>query len=150
MRRQPYRNILVPVDGSAPAGRAIREAIQLARQLKARITAVHVITPFEAVVYARKLPRSLSREDFEQRAKKTAAAMLSRAQQACRAGRVPSHACTLWDTLAADAIVRAARLKRCDLIVMATHGRHGMERVLMGSVTRAVLAQSRIPVVVCR
>jgi len=145
-----YRNILVPVDGSAPSRLGIREAVRLARQLKARVTALHVITPFEAYIYTEGLPGVRTRADFETRAKRAAAGILAKVQQACRAARVPCEICTAWDPIAANAIARIARLRRCDVIVMASHGRHGMEGVLMGSVTRAVLAKTRIPVVVCR
>ena len=149
-KKRTYRNILLPVDGSAPSRRGVREALRLAGQLKARVTAVHVVTPFEAYVYAEGLPAVMTVAEFEKRARRRAAAILDRVERACRASRIPCRTCTVWDTRAADALVRTARLQRCDLIVMGSHGRHGMDRVLMGSVTRAVVAGSPIPVVVCR
>jgi nucleotide-binding universal stress UspA family protein len=148
-KRAALRNILLPVDGSAPSRRGMEEGIRLARQLGATITAVHVITPFEAYAYMKGLQPDATRAGFEKAASRSAARILGKVERACRAARVACRCCTAWDTLAADAIARVARLHRCDLVVMASHGRQGMQRVLMGSVTRAVLARSRIPVVVC-
>ena len=147
-RARGYRNLLVPVDGSAPSRRAVREAAALARRLKARITGLHVITPFEAHAYGEVLPAVITLEAFERHARKTAERILAALRKA--AAGVPCECRTVWETSAADAIVNAARIHRCDLIVMASHGRRGLERMLAGSVTQAVLAKSRVPVVVCR
>ena len=147
-RKTAYRNILLPVDGSAPSRRATRQAVLLARRLKATIIAVHVITPFEAYAYGEALPVVITLPDFEKHARKSAERILAAASKA--AGRVPCHCHTVWGMSAADAVVQAARQHRCDLIVMATHGRRGLERLLLGSVTQTVLAKSPVPVVVCR
>lgn len=147
--RPVFRNILVPVDGSAPSRRGVQAAVRLARQLEARVTAVHIITPFEAYAYSGDRRKAMTPAAFEANAGKAAARVLDRARRACAAQRVPCSVRTAWDTGAAEAIVRLAKLHRCDLIVMATHGRSTMRRMLMGSVARAVLARSKVPVVVC-
>lgn len=148
-RTSGYRNILVPVDGSAPSRRAIRHATTLARKLKARITGLHVITPFEAHAYGEVLPPMITLADFEKHAKQTAERILSQLKKAAAASGVPCQCHTAWETSAADAIVKATGHHRCDLIVMASHGRRGLERLLLGSVTRTVLARSCIPVMIC-
>jgi nucleotide-binding universal stress UspA family protein len=144
-----YRNILVPVDGSAPSWRATREAIALARRLKARITGLHVVALYAVKRrQGRRSPDFLA--NFEVRAKKKAGKIFSRLEAACRAARVRCDCRTVWDPLAADAIARFATERRCELIVMGSHGENGMRRVLMGSIARAVIARSRVPVLVCR
>lgn len=148
--RAPHRHILVPLDGSAASQRGLREALRLARPLRARVTALHVITPFEAYTYSESLPAVMTRADFEKRTDKASARILERARRACNAARVRCRCLLTWDTRAAEAIVRAARKHRCDLVVMSSHGRRGLQRVLMGSVSRGVLAQSPVPVVICR
>ncbi len=143
-----WRNILVPVDGSPPSRRAVAQAAALARKLKAGITALHVITPFEAHVYGEVLPPVITYADLEKHAIQTSGKILSQARKAAS-----GTAClcrTAWDVSAADAIVKAARRNHCDLIVMGSHGRRGLERMLLGSVTQKVLAKSRVPVLICR
>ena len=143
------RKILVPVDGSAPSWHAARQAISLARQLKARVTGLHVVGLYKVKPRrGRRPPDFLAK--FEAQAKKKAGKIFSRLEAACRAARVRCDCHTVWDPLAADAIARFARTRRCDLIVMGSHGENDMRRVLMGSIARAVIARSRVPVVVCR
>ena len=144
-----YRNILVPLDASAPSWRAAREAISLARQLKARITGLHVVGLYPARSRGGRRPPDFLAA-FEKRARRKAERIFSRLESASRAARIRCRCHTVWDPLAADAIARFAKARRCDLIVMGSHGDDGMRRVLMGSIARAVIARSRVPVVVCR
>jgi nucleotide-binding universal stress UspA family protein len=143
-----WRNILVPVDGSAPSRRAVVQAAALARKLKAGITALHVITPFEAHAFGEVLPAVITFADFEEHAKRASGKILSGARKS--AAGAPCLCRTVWDVSAAEAIVKAARRSRCDLIVMGSHGRRGLERLLLGSVAQKVLAESRVPVLICR
>ena len=143
-----WRNILVPVDGSPPSRRAVVQAAALARKLKTGITALHVITPFEAHIYGEVLPPVVTYADLEKHATQTSEKILSEARKAAAGAACLCR--TAWDVSAAEAIVKAARLNRCDLIVMGSHGRRGLERMLLGSVTQKVLAESRVPVMICR
>ena len=143
-----WRNILVPVDGSLPSKRAVAQAAALARRLKAGIIALHVITPFEAYAYGEALPPVITHAEFERHARRASAKILSGARNA--AAGVSCRFRTAWNVSAAGAIVREARRNRCGLIVMGSHGRRGLERLLLGSVARKVLAESRVPVMICR
>lgn len=144
-----YRTILLPVDGSAPSRHAAAEAIDLARRLEARIVAVHIAPLYESRSQEKRR-RSYFLAAFEKKVEGKARRIFSRLQQRCRRARIDCSCHLVWDPLAADAIARFAKRKRCNLIVMGSHGDDGMRRVLMGSIARAVIARSRVPVVVCR
>lgn len=149
-RSDAWRNILVPTDGSPVSRRALREATALARGLKAGIIGLHVVTPFEAHAYRTGLPRAITLRQFREHADRTAARILSAVSRQAKARGVPCRCYTVWRASAADAIVEAARRYRCDAIVMGSHGRHGIPRLLLGSVTSRVLAHSPAPVLVCQ
>jgi nucleotide-binding universal stress UspA family protein len=147
-----YRHILVPTDGSRLSTKAVKAAVELARQTGARITGVHVIPPFtppayaDAMVYVPPMdPRDYKRVT-ENEAKKALAAV----EAECRRARVPYAGVALTNRQAWDGILRTARAKKCDTIVMASHGRRGLTGLVLGSETHKVLTHSKIPVLVCR
>ena len=153
MTRAMYKHILVPTDGSALSLKAAREAAKLARRVKARITALYVIAPFEP-------PRPISDEyvlGFGRLAESYATASAALAREALDKVRtVAARAKVKCDQVALtyhrpwDGIIRTARAKKFDLIVMASHGRSGLEGLLLGSETHKVLVHSKTPVLVCR
>ena len=149
-RSDGLKVILVPVDGSSASRRAVAQALAFARKLRAEIVALHVITPFELTIYVNPRPAIVTAAEFEKRATAISDRILSTARKAAAAARVPCRCRTAWDTVVADAILAAARNDRCGLIVMASHGRTGLQRMLLGSVTQKVLAKSRVPVLLCR
>lgn len=146
-----FKNILVPTDGSSLSRKAIKRAVQLAKEQNARVTGFYVGPAWksggndDATVFGRISPRQHAAS-----VGKAAARILAVVRkEAARAG-VPcscSHATYDYPYLK---IVEAAERNRCDLILMATHGRRGISRLLIGSETSKVLAHSRIPVMVCR
>jgi nucleotide-binding universal stress UspA family protein len=142
------RRILVPVDGSPPSRRAVALAATLARRLGARIALLHVITPFEAYHYGEALPRVITHDEFERHARQASRRILAAAKKLAAGARTDTF--TAWDVSAPDAIARTARRQRCGLVVMGSHGRRGLERLLLGSVAQRVLADSRVPVTICR
>lgn len=147
-----FTHILFPTDGSELSRKAQDAAIALAKTLGARITAVHSISPYTpqvtdlALVY----PDPVSPEEYEAIARKASAEILARFMaQAHDAG----VACDASSNVAAapwNAIVKAAHDNRCDVIVMASHGRRGIAGVLLGSETQKVLTHSDVPVLVYR
>ena len=148
-----YKHILVPTDGSALSDKAVEAAIKLAQLLGARITAFHAVEPYplqgayaaEASGVAELQPGIFIKrsEEYAKRVLDTFKNAASAANVECTTGyatsRSPSHA-----------IVEKARLAKCDLIVMASHGRRGLEGFLLGSETQKVLTHSSIPVLVYR
>jgi nucleotide-binding universal stress UspA family protein len=147
-----YKHILVPTDGSRLSAKAIKTAVRLAKTVGARVTGVYVIPPYvapmygEAVVYVPEVSPKRYKELSEKEAKKALAAIEIEAQTA----GVPCKATSLVADQAWQGIIRSARAKKCDLIVMASHGRRGLSGLLLGSETTKVLTHSKTPVLVCR
>jgi nucleotide-binding universal stress UspA family protein len=149
--RKMFRNILVPTDGSAPSRKAIKRAIQLAREQKAKITGFYVGPEWHLPVYAELAPMEVvSLKDHAAAVARTAQRVLETVEKAAAVARVPCRCRHVMGNHAHAEIVKAARRHRCDLIVMASHGRRGISRLLLGSVTSKVLAHSPIPVLVCK
>jgi len=147
-----YTHILVLTYGTKLSARAVRAAVALARTCGARITGVFVIPPYVPPVYAEGMlyvadigPRR-HKELMAKAAKKALDAVGAEA----RRGRVACASATPLADQPWDGILKTARAKRCDLIVMASHGRRGIAGLLLGSETTKVLTHSKIPVLVCR
>jgi nucleotide-binding universal stress UspA family protein len=146
-----FRNILVPTDGSAPSRKALKRAVQLAREQKAKITGFYVGPVWQLPVYAELAPMEvISPKDHAAAVARTAQRVLGAVKKAAAAARVPCRCRHAMGEHSFEEIVKAARRHRCDLIVIASHGRRGISRLLLGSVTSKVLAHSPIPVLVCR
>jgi nucleotide-binding universal stress UspA family protein len=147
-----YRHILVPTDGSKLSERAVRTAAQLARVLGSRLTAIYVVPEGVPTLFGGdKLYGSgvLGRRYKEMMRSQATRALAVVERHAGTAG----IACASVRSIAPQpwlAILRAAAANRCDLIVMASHGREGLPALALGSQTTKVLAHSRIPVLVCR
>ncbi|UXH77145.1 universal stress protein [Roseateles amylovorans] len=140
-----YRSILVPIDGSETASRGLQEAIGLAKALGARITLLHVLDLYPFFGHSAgsgDLERLLaSRRD-------AAHALLASSALDVRDGGV-SVKTDLKESLdkhAGPHIVAQAIEHHCDLIVMGTHGRRGVTRLLLGSDASLVLRDSPVPV----
>ena len=147
-----YKHILVPTDGTKLSARAIRAACALAQTCGAKITGVYVIPPYvppiyaEGMIYIADLGPKRHKEVMQKAAKKALAVVGAEAR---RAGVACASAAPVADQ-PWEGILKAARGKRCDLIVMASHGRRGIAGLLLGSETTKVLTHSKIPVLVCR
>lgn len=146
-----FRNILVPTDGSALSRKAVKRAVQLAKEQKGRVTGFYVGPAWkprlrdDSVAY-----RVETSEEHAASVKKTATRVLNVVRaEAARAG-VPCTTSFSTDDFPYMKIVEAASRNGCDLILMATHGRRGISRLLLGSETSKVLAHSKVPVLVCR
>lgn len=146
-----FRNILVPTDGSALSRKAVKKAVTLAKKTGARVTGFHVAPAYKFNVYADYIPPDfILPRDFETRTKKVAEQHLEVVKKECGAVGVR---CTTWfvcSDFPADAIVKAAKKNKCDLIAMASHGRSGFSKLLIGSETQKVLAGTNIAVLVLR
>jgi nucleotide-binding universal stress UspA family protein len=146
-----FRNIMVPIDGSAPSRRALKRAVRLAREQKARITGFYVGPPWRLPVQAEFVPADLlSPREHEKAVRKTADRILGAVRKAAAAGRVRCKVSYVLGDYPYVEILKSARRNRCDLIVIASHGRRGIARLLLGSETSKVLAHSTLPVLVCR
>ena len=147
-----YKHILVPTDGSKLSLKAAKEAAALAKTLKAKITAVYVIEPFTPplMVEGALLPGPITPEQYDEAAAKIAAEALKKVQKAAEAEKVSFTSVSTTGRQPWEGILRTAKAKKCDIIVMGSHGRGAIAGMLLGSETSKVLAHSKTPVLVCR
>ncbi len=142
-----FKRILLPVDGSEHALNAVKTGIGLATQLGAEIFALHVLAPLPAVSVMAELIQSEA--SYSNAAKARAELYLSEVCQHASEAGVPCTTEFVYDLRPYVAIVAAATRYRCDLIVMASRGNQGFERLLLGSVTHKVMLSCAVPVLVC-
>jgi len=145
-----YKRILVPTDGTPLSLKAAREAAALAKDLDATLTAIYVMAPWTPPMILESV--ALPAEVFDERAyskavEVTANEALEKVRAAADAEDVACDTLAVTEDHPWQGIVKAA--KKCDLIVMASHGRTGIAAALLGSETRAVLAHASTPVLVC-
>ena len=142
------RRILYATDYSKASGRALAEAVNLARQNRADLLVVHVLEP---IPYA-------AGEEFggaelylrlEDATKREAQASMDKLLRRLRRSNVKAKSLLLRGS-AHDQIVKAARSKRADMIVIGTHGRTGLSKLFMGSVAAKVVSAATCPVVTVR
>lgn len=146
-----FKHILLPTDGSKLSGKAVKRGIDLAKKSGARVTAVHVVPEFKLMVDEgiTMLSPALKKR-FEDEGRARAQKMLDAiARQARARGVRCATACSASD-LPYQEIIATARKNKCDLILMASHGRRGLSSLLLGSETSKVLLHSKIPVLVVR
>ncbi|QOY92765.1 universal stress protein [Massilia sp. UMI-21] len=144
-----YQRILVPTDGSPVSESAVDAAIDFAQARGSTIVALGVAVPeptFQSLEGAMAYDPGLQVEVLLEHAQTHVDAIAKRAQQA--GVSCTPVTCSALDP--AEAIVDTARQQHCDLIVMGSHGRRGLSRLLAGSVTQAVLANAPVPVMVLR
>jgi nucleotide-binding universal stress UspA family protein len=143
-----YKHILIATDGSELAGKAVAAGLALARALGAKVTAVTATEPWSSMVLGEPA-LAFPIEEFEKAANENAERILERVRSAAKDAGVACDAVHIYD-FPAEGIVEAAKAKGCDLIVMASHGRRGLSKLVLGSQATRVLALSPVPVLVCR
>lgn len=144
-----YKRLLVPVDGTELTHKAIDASIALARQLGAAITGF-VAEPLPPVPTTPRSRSQLEREarEHEEMAAAHARPLLERFEAAAQAAGVPFRGVYDQVQQVDQAIISMAEAQGCDMIVMVTHGRGAFGEFLFGSQTKAVLAQSKLPLLV--
>jgi nucleotide-binding universal stress UspA family protein len=146
-----YTRILVATDGSTLSKKAVSSAIQLAATCAAELVAVKVVPRYPQAYFEGSIP--LSSQDISRIEKQWADAaqvQLEAIVKSAKAKGVSAKTVTLKSDVVSDAIIAAAKKQKADLIVMASHGRKGIKRLLLGSETQQVLTHSHIPVLVLR
>lgn len=143
-----YRRILVSTDGSEVTGKATAAAIELAHELGASLFTISVKEPFPYSAISEMQP-SPPQEFFDAQ-DRIAQQRVKAVVDAARDAGVECTAHTVEALHPWEAIIDHARDQRCDLIVMASHGRRGVSALLLGSETQKVLTHSTIPVLVVR
>ena len=148
-----YSHILVPTDGSEVAQHGVDHALALAKALGSRVTIITVTEPYmvySGYVGAGMMIDARMMESHDELQAENAKATLAKAKELAAAQGVPVDVLHVPDAYAADAIVETAKTKGAELIVMASHGRRGLGRLLIGSQTSGVVNQSTVPVLVVR
>jgi nucleotide-binding universal stress UspA family protein len=143
-----FKNILVPVDGSESALRAMERAIGLARAFGSRVCAVVVIDPFPFAGVGAEL--GLGQDAYREAADREAKEALSAVKALAERSGFHVEIRQVEAPAVHRGILDAARDCEADLIVMGSHGRKGLERLVLGSVTQRVLGDSPVPVLVER
>jgi len=146
-----YRNILVATDGSRLSAKAVTHAIAIARALGAKLTAFYASPDYPLPAYADGVMFDpVGPEEYAEMCKKEADRILSAVGAKAKAARVRFVATQAIAAAPWEAILAAAKKQKCDVIVMASHGRRGMSALLLGSETQKVLTHSKLPVIVVR
>jgi len=143
-----YKHILLPTDGSDVSRRAVDEGLALAATLKASVSALHVIMPFDSLTYITQIIPD-SEASYTDESVHWAQRYLDDVGDRARRAGLSCASSYVFDRHPAEAILRAAQEKGCDLIVMGSHGWRGFTKLLLGSETQKVLANSPLPVLVC-
>jgi nucleotide-binding universal stress UspA family protein len=147
-----YKRILVATDGSNLSKKAVRAAFDMAAVLGAQIHVVRVVPKFVQAFLDSGYDAS-SKDEIKQAEKSSeqkAQKLLDALVNSFNTKQVEVKTTIVRSYLVSDAILRVARKSNIDLIVMASHGRHGLRRLLLGSETLQVLTHSDIPVLVVR
>jgi nucleotide-binding universal stress UspA family protein len=144
-----FKNILVATDGSDLASNAVRQGVLFAKEIGAKVTAVTVTEPFHLLSVA---PSQLEYTpiEYKKHAEALAGKVLGTVSDAAKVVGVACETLHVEHEHVYQAIIDAASARRCDLIVMASHGRRGLSAVVLGSETVKVLTHSKIPVLVYR
>ncbi|WP_243041182.1 universal stress protein [Dyella sedimenti] len=144
-----FKHILIPIDGSELSMRAARTGIELAKLCQAKVTALHVIAPFQTIAYMGAI-LAASEIVYNEEARANAERYLLEARQLAEAAGVPFEGEAIFGDQPCGTIVQTVADKQCDLVVMGSHGWRGMTRLLLGSETQKVLLRGNVPVLVCR
>ena len=148
-----YKHILLPHDGSELSANALKQAIDLAKSVGAKLTALHVVQPFHLHIRGTSAPpdmRGKIEHDHDNEALEDARKMLAGVLHQTKAAGVACDSLAVLGEHPYTSIIEQAANSGCDLILMASHGRRGLEGLLLGSETVKVLTHSRIPVLVVR
>lgn len=144
-----FNTILVPTDGSELADKAITAAVEFARQNNSRLIglAVGEPYPFSPLSEPAFLP---DRASYEKEIQVATQMHVQKIAAAADKAGVPFEILTILSADPASEIINVADKHGCDIVFMASHGRRGIDRLLLGSVTQKVLLRSTVPVLVFR
>jgi nucleotide-binding universal stress UspA family protein len=144
-----FKRLLIATDGSELAGKAVATGLRLAKSLGAEVVAVVASEPWTAMVSGDGFALDFPMEEYDRGCAQRAERILVKVrEEAAREGLV-CEAVHVKD-FPAEGIMATANTKKCDLIVMASHGRRGISRLFLGSQTARVVTLGTVPVLVCR
>ncbi len=146
-----YKRILVTTDGSTLSKKAVKNAIELAATTGAELVALHVVPRYPVSYFEGGVslsPTEVGR--VEKQWSDQGQAMVDAVKSQAEAAGVKAKGAIARSDLIAESVISAVKKHKCDLVVMASHGRKGLKRLLLGSETQHVLTHSSVPVLVLR
>lgn len=146
-----FKSILVPTDGSPRSRRAVKTAASLANETGASLTLLHVSPCYRTPYY----PDGVfidwpSERDYKADCAKSAGKLFAAEMKAVRMHGANAKSVQVFSDAPWEAILASAKKATSDLVVMASHGRRGVQALILGSETQKVLSHSKIPVLVVR
>lgn len=144
-----FKQILLPTDGSELSTRAVLAGVGFAKEQGAAVVGMTALPDFHAFTVNAEMIES-TEDEYLAASEARASKLLAVVADAARSAGVPFDTLLVRSDQPYEAILRAARDRGCDLIIMASHGRHGLGGLLLGSETQKVLVHSAIPVLVYR
>lgn len=144
-----FKHILIPTDGSELSNVAIRNGILFAKSINARVTGLHVVLPSQALTFSPDMLKTYQEKYYED-SRLQAENYLAVIERAAHEAAVACDTQYVYANHVYEAIIQTAEEIGCDLILMASHGRKGMQGLLIGSETAKVLTYTKLPVLVFR
>jgi nucleotide-binding universal stress UspA family protein len=144
-----FNQILLPTDGSDLSERAVLAGVSFAKEVGAAVVGLTVLPEFHTITYKAEMLED-TEEEFIARTERQAQQYLQVVSDAARTAGVTCNIAQVTSDDPYEAILQTAKERKCDLIIMASHGRKGVKGVLLGSETQKVLVHSDIPVLVYR
>ena len=146
-----YKRILVATDGSTLSKKAVASAIDLAALSGAELVAVKIAPRYPQSYFEGSLPLSTTEvSKIEKQWTDAAQKVVDGVAKAAQAKGVSVKSVVVKSDIVSDALISASKKYKVDLIVMASHGRRGIKRLLLGSETQQVLTHASVPVLVLR
>ena len=147
-----FKKILIPTDGSPLSAQAANKGVCFARQIGAEVVALYVTQPFAATVGFDGMAAAyaITDEDYEKTANEQAQKYIQQVLDRADTAGVKATGKVVSNFNVADGIVQAAKENGCDLIFIGSHGRSGLSRLLLGSVTVKVLGLAKTATLVYR
>jgi nucleotide-binding universal stress UspA family protein len=143
-----FEHVLLPADGSDNAQRAIVKAVAIAQAFKSRVTAIYVIDPYAFSGVGADF--AYGQAEYLSAARAEAEVALAQARDAFSAVGMAIETAVVEAHSVPRGILAKAQELRADLIVMGSHGKRGLEKIVLGGVTRHVLSHAHLPVLVVR
>ncbi len=144
-----FTNVLIATDGSELSGLAQRHGLEIAKKFGSKVLLVHVTPPWSSLVVGDAVVM-YPPADYEESMAKSAAKILGAASEPFKTEGVAVETAHVTDPQAHKGIVDTAKEHGCDLIVMGSHGRHGLAGLMLGSVATKTATHAHIPVLICR
>jgi len=144
-----FKHILLPTDGSPLSRTTVQSAIRFAKEIGAKVTGLCVVPEAYYAIYEGEIPGAFQEKalaEYQAQAKIHLAGIAKAAEEA----GVACDTVVEMNDQPYDSIIKVAKQKGCDLIMMASHGRRGVGALLLGSETQKVLTHSKVPVLAYR